>query len=124
MEELRETVLLKCLPHFPDLTESVRFDFEFDRVLRCVLNQRVTRIELENAGNVANPYNHRAAEAVGLAITQKRAHSLQHSALTFWFERRLGQDDVSLEVLGDIICHDLKRTFRLGLVERQAELVK
>src|SRR5262245_62143519 len=113
MKELRKAVLLECLPHFSDLTESVRFDFEFNRVLRCVLNQRVTRIELEIAGNVANADNHRAIEGVGLAISQERAHSPQHSALILWLDTRSGQNDVSIEMLRNIVRHDLKRAFRL-----------
>src|SRR5215469_11865657 len=69
LEQLREVVRLKRLPHFLDLAESVRFDFQFNRVLRGMFQQGVTRIEFELAGDIPNTDDHGATGGVCLTIS-------------------------------------------------------
>src|SRR5271166_6950414 len=74
LKQLREVVCIERLPYFLDLTESVRFDFQFDRVFRGVLQQGVARIELEVAGDVTKADQDRTAEGVCLTISHERSN--------------------------------------------------
>src|SRR5664280_3752033 len=73
LKQLREVVRLKRLPYFLDLAESVRFDFQFDRVFRGVFQQGVTRIEFEVEGNVTKANNHWSTEGVCMKMPKQRS---------------------------------------------------
>ena len=124
LKQLGEVVLLERLPYFLDLAESVRFDFQFNRVFRGVLQQGVTRIEFEVAGDVTKADHDRSAEGVCLTISHERSNRPQHSSLVLGLHARSGQDDVRIEMPGDFIRHDLECALRLGLVERQTKLIE
>jgi len=68
-KQLGKVVFLERLPHFPDLAESVRLDFEFDGIIRRVFQQGVARIEFEIAGHVAKTDQNRTAKSVCLTVT-------------------------------------------------------
>src|SRR5664280_622931 len=124
LKQLREVVRLKRLPYFLDLAESVRLDFQFNRIFRGVLQQGVTRIEFEVAGDVTKADDYWATEGVCLTISHERSNRPQHFSLVLGLHARSGQEDVSLEMLRDLIRHDLECALRLGLVERQTKLIK
>src|SRR5260370_14619742 len=71
LEQLRKVVLFKRRFHLGILGEGVRFDFEFDRGCRRVLNQRVTRLELEISRNISDPTNDGTLVQVHVAGPQK-----------------------------------------------------
>src|SRR5664280_2000807 len=124
LKQLREVVRLKRLPYFLDLAESVRLDFQFNRIFRGVLQQGVTRIEFEVAGDVTKADDHWTTEGVCLTISHERSNRPQHFSLVLGLHARSGQDDVRIEMLRDFIRHDLECALGLGLVERQAKLIK
>src|ERR1035441_2327673 len=124
LKQLREVVRLKRLPYFLDLTESVRFDFQFNRVFRGVFQQGVTRIEFEVAGDVTKADDYRTTEGVCLTISHERSDRPQHFSLVFGLHARSGQDDVRIEMTRDFIRHDLECALRLGFVERQTKLIE
>src|SRR5664279_4492241 len=99
LKQLREVVGLERLPYFLDLAESVRLDFQFNRVFRGVFQQGVTRIEFEVAGNVTKANQDRTTEGVRLTISHQRANRPQHFPLVLGLHARSGKDDVSLEML-------------------------
>src|SRR5712664_2403925 len=71
LEQLRKVVLFKRRFHLGNLGESVRFDFEFDRGPRRVLNQRVTRLELEISRNISDPKDDETTVQVRVAVPPK-----------------------------------------------------
>src|SRR6266849_2672820 len=63
-------------------------------------------------------------ESVSLTISQHRSDRPYDPSLVLGLDGRFRQDDVGLEFLSQLICHDLERAFCLRFVKRQAELVK
>src|SRR5664280_78217 len=124
LKQLREVVRLKRLPYFLDLAESVRLDFLFNRIFRGVLQQGVTRIEFEVAGDVTKADDNRTAKGVCLTISHERSNRPQHFSLVLGLHAGSGQDDVRIEMPGNFIRHDLECALRLGLVERQTKLIE
>src|SRR5208337_5584101 len=124
LKQLREVVGLERLPYFLDLAEGVRFDFQLNRVFRGVLQQGVTRIEFEVAGDVTKADDYWTTEGVCLTISYQRSNRPQHFSLVLGLHARSGQDDVRIEVPGNFIRHDLECALRLGLVQRQTKLIE
>src|ERR1700690_1039599 len=85
-----------------------------------MLDQRVTGLKLELAGDFANAYHDISAKSS--ARPEDRIHYRRY--LQPWFDRAVRQHKICLERVGNIILHDFECAFRLGAGEGHAELIE
>src|ERR1700728_1586109 len=85
-----------------------------------MINQRVTGLKVELAGDFANAYHDIPAKSP--ARPEDRVHYRRY--LQPWFDRTLRQNKIRSQRVSTVILHDFECAFRLRISEGHPELVK